>query len=292
MISAGSVALALVLGAAPVPAEATPTALFRVRRPKVKPADAAAQRTPVQAQGKALLDGGDPVSAGIEYDNAASQLGDPILYLDAGEAYLLAADTSRDTDLADAAKERAYISLDILYFHLDSSADKNFRLVEATEIPALIVRAQTLIEDADTMLEAIAEEERLAAEPPTQTDDEPKKKRKPGRAAKIAGFTMVGAGAVFLGVGAAGLGLGVRHQQTADRPTVYGDEYDDVEAKGKRANLMALIGLPTGAALIGVGVTVLVLSARKNKKKGGDKYSVVPTFDRRGSGGMAVVGRF
>ncbi|MEM6296612.1 MAG: hypothetical protein AAGA54_35425 [Myxococcota bacterium] len=265
-----------------------------MKRPKVTPSDAASKRALAEARGNALVKSGESIAAGIEFDNAASELGDPILYLDAGEAYLTGAEKSRNKDLAQAAIERAYISLDILYFHLDSTADKNFRLVEATAIPALIVRAQELIEDSNIVIEEIEEEEALAAAKPEKATT-PTKHRPKGRAAKITGAVFIGTGAVFLGVGAAGIALGVRHQQTAEHGTVYGDEYDRVAAKGERANTMAFVGLPAGAVLAGVGVTILVLTSKKYKKKKrrkNDQYSVVPTLDPNGGGGMAVMGRF
>lgn len=293
VVSAALVALTLVGSSVPASAAPVPGA-FRVKRPKVTPAAAAEKRAEAEVRGQALVDSGESIAAGIEFDNAAAELGDPVLYLDAGEAYLTGADKSRNKELAEASIERAKISLDILYFHLDSTADKNFRLVEATEIPALIVRAQELIEASEAMIEEIEAEEAAAAAKPDEKPAEPKKKRKPGRVAKIAGGSLIGAGVVGLGVGAIGIALGVRHQQTAEHSTVYGQEYDEVAEKGERANLIAYVGIPVGLALTGAGIAVLVLSAKKNKggkKKKGDKYSVVPTFDRHGSG-VALTGRF
>lgn len=292
VVSATLVALSLA-GAAPVRAASIP-GTFRVKRPKVTPADAAQKRAEAEVRGQALVNSGESIAAGIEFDNAAAELGDPVLYLDAGEAYLTGAEKSRNKELAEASIERAKISLDILYFHLDSAADKNFRLVEATEIPALIVRAQELVEASEAMIEEIEAEEAAAAAEPEEVAEAPKKK-KPGRAAKITGATFIGAGAVMLGIGAAGIALGVRHQQTAEHATVYGNEYDEVARKGQRANTTAWVGVPSGLVLAGVGITVLVLTSKKykdkKKKKKGDKYSVVPTFDRHGSG-VAVFGRF
>lgn len=266
--------------------------IYRVKRPKVKPEDAAVKRAAAEVRGNALVKSGESIAAGIEFDNAAAELGDPVLYLDAGEAYLTGGEKSRNKELAEASIERANISLDILYFHLDSSADKNFRLVEATEIPALIVRAQDLVEDSEMLIEEIEAEEAAAAAKPVK-EGAPPPKRKTGRAAKITGIAFIGAGAVGLGIGAAGIALGVRHQQNAEHSTVYGEEYDRVAAKGETANKLAFIGIPVGLVLAGVGVTILVLTSKKHKKKKRkkDKYSVVPTLDRR-STGVAVSGRF
>ncbi len=292
LVSASAVALVFTTTSAAAFAAPGAPGAFRVKRPKVTPADAAQKRAAAQIRGNALVSSGESIAAGIEFDNAAAELGDPVLYLDAGEAYLMGAEKSRNKELAQASIERAKISLDILYFHLDASADKDFRLIEATEIPALIVRAQQLIEDSQLMIEEIDAELAAALAEPVD-EGEPKPKRKKGRAAKITGAAFIGAGAVMLGIGAAGIALGVRHQQTAEHSTVYGAEYDAVAKKGERANTMAYVGVPAGLVLAGVGITVLVLTSDKHKKKKGkkDKYSVVPTFDRHGTG-VAVVGRF
>ena len=286
LLSASTVALALASAPLPVAAAAVP-GVFRVKRPKVTPADAAQKRAEAQVRGNALVRSGESIAAGIEFDNAAAELGDPVLYLDAGEAYLQGCEKSRNKELAEASIERGKIALDILYFHLDSGADKDFRLVEASEIPAIIVRAHDLIDDSEALIAEIEAEEAAAAAP-VETEVAPKKKKKAGRGAKIAGGVLIGGGVVGLGIGGAGLALGVRHQQTAEHSTVYVEEYDEVAAKGKRANLMAFVGIPAGLVLVGAGVAVLVVS----KKKGnGYQYSLVPTFDRRNAG-VAIVGRF
>ncbi len=296
MLSASAVALAMLGASVPaLAAAAAPvTGLYRVTRPKVTPSQAAAKRAAAEERGDALMMSGDSIAAGIELDNAAAELGDPVLYLDAGEAYLTGGEKSRNKELAQASIERANISLDILYFHLDSTADKDFRLVEATEIPALIVRAQDLIEASEALIEEIDAEEAAAAVEPS-TEAAPPPKRKSGVAGKIVGGVFIGAGAVGLGVGAMGLALGVRHQQRAEHSTVYGAEYDQVAADGKRANTLAFVGIPVGLILAGVGVTVLVVTSKNQKKKRKkdktDAYSVVPTLHRNGTG-VAVSGRF
>ncbi len=289
MLSASAIALAMLGTSVPALAATPATGIYRVRRPKVTPSDAAAKRAEAQVRGKALAESGESIAAGIEFDNAAAELGDPVLYLDAGDAYLAGCEESRNKELAEASMERAYISLDILYFHLDKSADKNFRLVEASEIPTLIIRAQQLVENSQALIEEIEAEEAAAVTTPPE-DGAPAPKRKNGQAGKIAGIALISAGAVGLGVGVAGIALGVRHQQNAEHSTVYGAEYDAVADKGERANLLAYVGVPVGLVLAGAGIAVLVLTSKKNKKSQ-DKYSVVPTFNRHGTG-VAVSGRF
>lgn len=256
----------------------------------VAPADAAAKRAPVEARGQGLVAQGQFTAAGIEYDNAAAELGDPVLYIDGGEAYLGGARKDRDAELANAAAERGKIALDILYYHLDSGADPYFRLVDTADIPSLIVRAQKVIEDAETLIEELEAE--------TATTEEPeKKKRKRGKvdretALLASGGVLTGLGIVVLGIGGLGLGLGYKHQLDAEHPAVYGEEYDAVAAKGQRANMMAYVGLPLGGALLATGIVLLVVAKRGKKKKAGeDKVTFSPTFGRDGSG-IAISGRF
>jgi hypothetical protein len=282
-------------------AEVAGASLFRPKKKKsrrsnkpsdaVAPADAAAKRAPVEARGQGLVAQGQFTAAGIEYDNAAAELGDPVLYIDGGEAYLGGARKDRDAQLANAAAERGKIALDILYFHLDSGADPYFRLVDTADIPSLIVRAQKVIEDAETLIEELEAETAAIEEP------EEKKKRKRGKvdretALLASGGVLTGLGIVVVGIGGLGLGLGYKHQLDAEHPSVYGEEYDAIAAKGQRANMMAYVGLPVGGALLATGIVLLVVAKRGKKKKAGeDKVTFSPTFGRDGSG-IAISGRF
>jgi hypothetical protein len=197
----------------------------------------------------------------------------------------------RGAELANAAAERGKIALDILYFHLDSGADPYFRLVDTADIPSLIVRAQKVIEDAETLIEELEAETAATEEP------EEKKKRKRGKvdretALLASGGVLTGLGIVVLGIGGLGLGLGYKHQLDAEHPAVYGEEYDAVAAKGQRANMMAYVGLPLGGALLATGIVLLVVAKRgKQKKPDEDKVTFSPTFGRDGSG-IAISGRF
>lgn len=267
-----------------------------MRAPKMDPQRAAALRISPQQNGKAMVEGGDPAGAGILYDRAASEYGDPILYLDAGDAYVAACEAEQNVDYCDAATERAAISLDILYFHIDSSADPDFMLVETGDVPDLIARAQTLqqaaAETKDKVLNPIAEPAATA---------EPKKERKKGngKGMKIAGIGLASLGGALTVVGVAGLGIGAFNQSRADDPSVYGDEYDDVEAKGKRGNLIAGLGLGIGGAAAIAGVTLYFIGKSREKKAGtgGDKKEKPPEDEpivrvAPTPTGMAVSGRF
>lgn len=268
------------------------------RKPKdgMTPEQAAQKRTGPQADARALLEAGTPAQAGILLDGAAAEQGDPVLFLDAGRAYLTAAKDERDPEMAEASIERARIALDLLYFALDDGADPDFRLVQGADIPALIDRAEELIDDSETTIDEI-EAERLAAEQPPPPPEPEKRKVDTVKVLTITGASLTVLGVAALGVGAAGIGLGVVHQQEAESPRVYGEEYDDVAAKGERANLMAYVGLPVAAVLIGGGVAALVIAARKRKAGGGaseqesNELAWGPWMSP-GRAGLSVGGRF
>jgi hypothetical protein len=258
----------------------------RGKKPKdgVTPAQAAEKRVPIQQTGQSLIDAGEPAQAGLEFDRGAAAQGDPVLYLDAGDAYLAAARADADVEMAATAIERARIAQDILYFHLDSAADPDFRLVENAEVPALINRADELIEEAEAAIEEI----NAAADPTGPTDDEPKKKGD-GKIMVMSGIGLASVGGALVVMGVAGLAIGAVNQNRADRDTVYGSEYDEVERRGKRGNVIAGVGFALGAACIGGGLALYFLGKKRRKQAADDDKVVMvsPTL-----GGLAVTGRF
>jgi hypothetical protein len=206
-----------------------------------------------------------------------------VLYLDAGDAWLAAAKDEGDAEMAAAAAERGRIALDVLYFHLDSGADPYFKLVEATEIPGLINRAEELIEAGD----AAADELDVAATP-AAAPAKPKVKGD-GKLMVISGIAVGSVGGALLVMGVAGLAVGAVNQSRANRDTVYGAEYDEVERKGRRGNILAGVGLGVGAVLVGGGVALYLIGTKRKKAAANDDkvVTVTPTLN-----GLAVTGRF
>src|SRR5688572_21863074 len=249
-----SVLVAVPLGLAPVPANASPLAssiasapalpIALAKKPKAKdgvtPDQAAEKRVSVQAEGKKLRSEGDPAQAGLVYDRGAAIQGDPILYLDAGDAYLEAARKDSNLEMAEAALERAAIAHDILYFHLDSGADKDFRLVAASDVPELLKRADELEDAAKTAIEELENADDPAA--PVAAAPAQKKPKGDGRGMIIGGLALTGVGGAFVVMGVAGLAVGAVNQSRADDPAIYGNAYDDVERKGKVGNVLAGVG--------------------------------------------------
>ena len=168
-LAAWVVALALPLQTLPAAAIAAPK--------KVTPADAAAKRTEAQTLGRDLSSA-DPTAAGMHYDAKAAEWGDPVLFLDAADAYLDAAEKGSDIAMAEAGIERARIALDLLYFQLDATADKNFRMVETADIADLIARANIAIDRGEALMEEIAKAAEAATVATTDEGEDKKKKKK------------------------------------------------------------------------------------------------------------------
>jgi hypothetical protein len=268
----------------------------KVKEEVVTPQRAAEARVDPQAAAKALREIGNPEAAGMRLDEAAAQWGDPILYMDAAEAWLAAAKEKRAIAIVDAAEERVHIAVDILYFHLDASADKNFRMVDTTDLPGLIARADEILEQAASVRADIegGEPEAVVA-----TEDAPKKKKRRNRKADKAmfisgaGLTAVAGGLVVMG--AAGLVIGAVRQKQAERPDVLGQDYDAVAAQGDRGNMMAKVGFALGGVALAAGVTLMLVAKRKDRRKrvedGDTMVRLSPTGSRSG-GGVVLSGRF
>ncbi len=255
--------------------------------PPVSPATAQANRTPVQQRSQVQIAAGDALSAAMELDAAAAGSGDPVLYLDAADAYFAAADASRDTSALDVGRERVKVALDILYFLRDPASSDSWRPVSSSELGGLTSRANEYLQRAAELQTAIESESDLVSAP-TEVD-EPRPAR-PGRVLIISGAALTGLGAAGLVMGATGLIVGGNAQREADDPTVYGDAIDDVDARGKTANTLAWGGLIGGGVLAGAGVALMVLGLKKKKSAGGDamaRVQVSPTL-----GGLLVRGRF
>lgn len=284
------------MGALPLTAQAgaTPLPLLvkkKKKKNKFTPEQAADRRMPIQDQGRQMVEAGELTAATILYDGAATEQGDPILFLDAGDAYLEMAIVERDIASAEAAKERAYTAQDILYFHADEASDPDYRLVTEGEITPLLSRANELIGKADdTIAEIEAEQEALSAPPPA-----PEKAKGDGKGLRIAGIGFMALGVAGLGAGAAGLAIGQINQNRVNDDEVYGAEFDDFDARGRRGNLIAGVGLGVGGAALVAGVTLFIIGKRRGKKAGETDDSAPPPPPVAvvpNGRGLSLVGRF
>lgn len=260
--------------------------------PEMTPAKAREQRAEVEQAAQAMRDKGDLDSAVITLDGRARDTGDPVLFLAAADAFYEVAKRERDVAAAKRAIDRARIAQDILYFHLDSAAYDNVRFVESDEVPALLSQAEERVEASLALIDEIesAQEDDLDAEP-----IEPEPPPRPGRGKIIAGAVLTTLGIGLTGMGFAGLGLGAQAQGDAEDPLVYGEDYDEVEARGKRANAIAISGLTVGGALLVTGVTLIVLGSKQRDRALEASSSRLPRLSpwvgRHGSG-LTISGRF
>lgn len=289
------------LAAVPTTAHASDLGVYAFAGPKVTPDDAARKRAEAQVTGRQLVEA-DPSAAGVHYDTKASEWGDPVLYLDAADAYYKAAEKDTDPALAEAGVERARIALDLLFFQLDAAADPTFRMVDTADIPDLISRANNSVKTG----EELAARLRGEADAAVASADEPKKekrKRKPinTKALFASGVAVTALGGGVLAIGGVGLILGAVRQKKAEDPSVYGSEYDEVAAKGEKANTMAGVGLGLGGVLALGGITMIIIAkvAQKKQKQPPKEKAAIARVERinsiriaPGLNGGAISGRF
>ncbi len=252
--------------------------------PDVTPERAEALRQPVQAAARADLDGARPRDAAGRLDTAASSFGDPVLFLDAADAYLAAAEAEQDPSAIDQAEARARIALDILYFLQGPSASDAWRPVAGVQVGELVGRANEALQRAGELRVAI---EQAAREEP---DDAPAKKGPPGRALVLSGAALAAVGGAGLAVGVTGLVMGGINQSKANDPTVYGSTFDDVDRKGKLGNTLAYAGFIAGGVLVATGVTLILIGRKKKKHAAGDDQAQVRLLPT--AGGLILRGRF
>ncbi|MBC8070985.1 MAG: hypothetical protein IAG13_21855, partial [Deltaproteobacteria bacterium] len=243
----------------------------------------------------------DPSAAGVHYDTTASEWGDPVLYLDAADAYYKAADADSEIALAEAGIERARIALDLLFFQLDAAADKTLRMVDTADIPDLIARANGTVKTGEDLIAQLRARADGAVAGADTAEPKEKRARKPvnGRALYSSGIAFTAIGGAVLAIGGVGLVLGAVRQNEAEDPDVYGSAYDDVADKGRSANLMAGIGLGLGGALVVGGVVMLIVGKRIQKKAPPKEPGAIARLARKKSmrvspslNGVAISGRF
>ncbi len=265
---------------------APPVAMLVAPEDPVTEAEAKKARSDAQDRARSLMQSDEPDRAAEMLEQWAYDKGDPLLFLDAAEAHKLHGERDRDTEAAKRGIEMAKISLDILYFFQGDRVDPKWQVISVSEVTPAIRRAEDLIESSERLVQEIEDEN---TEP--EALPEPEKKKKP------AGTGLIVAGSALTAVGLAGVGLlgfgaakGASVQNKVDMPEVYGDEFDDLDAEGKKANIFAFVGIGMSVVGLAAGTTLLVLGVKKRKKsKQADDVAlrIAPSF-----GGMTISGRF
>lgn len=240
---------------------------------------------------------GNAAAAGDYLAEEAVRLKDPVLFLDAADAYKLAGEEARDVAPVQKAMEQALVANDMLSFLADDRASNRWQPVSADHREALLSRTDTLIAQCEILIDEINAEQAAPAEEPVE---EQKKRSGKGIGLIAAGAGLGVVGLAGLGLGVAGLGIGSNAQTQVDDSTVYGPDFDTWDEKGKRGNLLAYVGLPLAAIGLGGGIALIILGVKKRRAAGDDPDTPLDEEDSfarslrvsPSTGGAVLSGRF
>lgn len=310
---ATTLAIALPLAPTPALAHNFAGAVTRSLTPlmaggKVTPAQATSARKPVQDRAQGLLSAGDPDGAAELLALEAARRDDPVLYLDAGDAFRAAGIKNKSKADLTSGIDQAKVGLDILYFLQDPRCDPDWQIVDGNEVSSEIRRGEKIVEDSE---KAIADlDKKVEAPPPVDEDKGRKKAPRDGRGFIAVGsvLTLVGIGG--LGIMGAGLATGASAQKDIDAladslkngaidQATFDAQKPEIDDKGKRGNVLTYAGIGVGAVGLAAGIALLVVGVKKRKKYraehggGGDSPSamVLPALGR-GTAGLVLSGRF
>lgn len=220
------------------------------------------------------------VAESLERDGGA--LGDPETLLEAGAAWMQAAEQSSDVEQAERAEQVTLTAIDILYFYRDVGEGKvrsRWTVIEPQRATALLSRAESQLEDAQALIENIRNPPPKSAAKreagPGNAKKKRDRKRKPReRGEARPGTGMIAAGSVMTAIAAGGAalsiaGLLISRQKQNEVETQDPDEdlerIGELDEEGKRANLYAYVGLGIAGAALAVGIPLLVLGVKKRK---------------------------
>lgn len=263
--------------------------------PDVTPDSANSARFGIEQEGKQLSDSGAHEQAAELYWAKGIELTDPVLIIDAAEAWLQLATKDRSITAAQTAIDRVQLALDMLYFLRDSASSTSWQPVAREYLSVLIGRAQSVVTDSNSLITEIEAEQLATSQAATAPAEEKKRSRgpaKPGTGLIAGGSAVLVLGLGGGGLGVAGLVLGGQAQADVEDPTVYEPEHSAAQARGRTANLLAGVGI--GVAVVGISVgAALIVLGKKKRRAGPAKASafVAPIFDTHG-GGLSIQGSF
>ncbi|PRP93635.1 hypothetical protein [Enhygromyxa salina] len=268
----------------------------------ITPDSANSARFGIEQQGQQLIQAGAHEQAAELYWSKGIELADPVLIVDAAEAWREQAATQRSIVAAQTAIDRVQLALDMLYFLRDSASSASWQPVAPEYLGVVIDRARAVVTDAEALIAEIEAEQAAAAQAanaPEQTERQ-RKPAKPGT-----GLIAGGSAAIVLGLGGAGLGvaglvLGGQAQADVEDPTVYEPEHSAAEARGRTANLLAGVGIGVAVVGISVGAALIALGNKQRKRSPTEASAqVTPTLMCAGllgldctGAGLSVQGRF
>jgi hypothetical protein len=277
--------------------------------PRMTPDSAEPKRQAIRDAAKPSLDSGDFAGAADKLESNAEQLGDPVTMLEAGEARLEAAKKDRNIATAEASIETSKRALDMLHFYAavnNGEATSDWLVIEPGDASGLIERGDGVVSQAETLIDEI-EAENASKVAAGSAEEGKKKRKKRERGDAKPGTGMIAAGSIFTAVGVGGVSMVIAgtvisaSKQNEVEKFMPGDpEVDDLDAAGKRANLIAYIGAGVAVAGIAIGLPLLILGVKKRKQAGSAPPStasvrrslvVAPTF-APGAAALSLRGRF
>src|SRR5690349_16803320 len=143
----------------------------------ITPDTANAARFGVEQEGQQLSGSGNHQQAAELYWQKGVELKDPVLIVDAGEAWIEQARAQRSIDAAQTATMQVSVALDMLYFLRDGATSSTWQPVAPEHVSTLIERAQKVVTDAQTVIAEIEAEQQRATEAANAPVEEPKEKR-------------------------------------------------------------------------------------------------------------------
>lgn len=252
------------------------------------------------------------VAEALERDGAS--LGDPILLLEAGEAWLAAAEESSSIEDARRAEMVTRTALDIVYFYRDVGSGKTrsrWTVVTTDQVPDLLERGDRQIEASAELIDRIENPPRSSdgagrADADGQKKARAKAKKKKSRvrgerAPKRPGTGMIVGGSLATAVAGGGVALSVagllisssRQKEVETLDAVEDAErVETLDKEGKQANLFAYVGLGVAVGALAVGLPLLIVGVKKRKASPvAASVRIVPDFGGTQQG-VSVIGRF
>ena len=274
--------------------------------PEVSVESANTKREAIRAAAKSDADAGNFADAAKTLEDNGAILGDPVVFLEAADLRLQAAEKDRDIDQAEMAIESSRIAADISGYYetvAAGSAESAWLVIDPSTAGELSSRADDTIARAEKLIEDIENEEENTEAVATGPTDKPKRERKkrgkagPGTGLLAAGSGMLVVGAAGLSMTIAGVVISGRKQDEVEKLSLPMDqaEVDKLDKEGNRANNIAIAGAVVAAVGVGVGIPLVVIGVKRRKAaKAAPASATLRLSPRvsRSSAGLSLSGRF
>lgn len=271
--------------------------------PRLTPESAEEKRQAIRAAAQADLDTERWSSAADTLETNAAILGDPVTFLEAGEARLQLAERERSLEEAERSIATTRVALDILHFYQSVAAGEtssDWLVIDPDDASGYVARAAEQIAAAETLIETIEREQAgddVVADGPRSDKKKRDRVKRPGTGMIAAGaaFTAVGVAGVTMVIAGVAIGASKQNEVEDLMPGVDDEEIDRLDDAGARANRIAFVG--TGLAVVGlaVGIPLVVFGVKKRRASAGSsataRLRVTPALGPQLQG-LTISGRF